>query len=104
MILTSHLGTHQLYTTVKEKVYLKIISKNHATTTLCLKLSFVLLLKVVQRHFLYMHATEPFKFAYSCAHSEHEKIHVVMTYECLNLGILSKYTPISITVALGFGH
>ena len=27
-----------------------------------------------------------------------------MTYECLNLGILNKYTPISIKVALGFGH
>ena len=37
LILTSHLGTHQFYTTVKEKVYLNIISKNHATTTFCQK-------------------------------------------------------------------
>ena len=37
LILTSHLGTHQFYTTVKEKVYLNIISKNHATTTVCQK-------------------------------------------------------------------
>ena len=51
-----------------------------------------------------MHATEPLKFAYRCAHSEHEKIRVVMTYECLNLGILNKYTPTSIKVALGLCH
>ena len=37
LILTSHLGTHQFYSTVKEKVYLNIISKNHATTTFCQK-------------------------------------------------------------------
>ena len=37
LILTSHLGTHQFYTTVKEKVYLNIISKKHATTTFCQK-------------------------------------------------------------------
>ena len=52
LILTSHLGTHQFYTTVKEKVYLNIISKNHVRSTFCLKLSFVLLLKVVQCHYL----------------------------------------------------
>ena len=48
-----------------------------------------------------MHATEPLKFAYRCAHSELEKIRVVMTYECLNLGILNKYTPTSVKGCFG---
>ena len=52
---------------------------------------FVLILEVVQCHFLYMHATEPFKFANSCAHSEHERICVVIINECLHPGILNKY-------------
>ena len=38
-----------------------------------------------------MHATEPFKFAYSCAHSVHERMCLVMTNERLNPGILNKY-------------
>ena len=33
-----------------------------------------------------------------------KKIRVVVPYEYLNLGILNKYTPISVKVALGFGH
>ena len=38
-----------------------------------------------------MHATEPFKFAYSCAHSVHERMGLVMTNERLNPDILNKY-------------
>ena len=52
LILTSHLGTHQFYTTVKEKVYLNMIFKKPRHNDILSKISFVLLLKVVQCHFL----------------------------------------------------
>ena len=53
LILTSHLGTHQFYTTVKEKVYLNTSnSKKPRHNDILSKISFVLLLKVVQCHFL----------------------------------------------------
>ena len=45
-----------------------------------------------------MHATEPFKFAYSCAHSVHERMGLVMTNERLNPDILNKYIFFSVSL------
>ena len=52
----------------------------------------VFFFNVIQRHSLRsIHDIEPFKFAYSCAHSEHERMCVVITKEYLCRGNLNKY-------------
>jgi len=54
--------------------------------TFCSKISFFLFLKVIRMLFfkemLYIYATKPFKFAYCCAHSKHERMYVVVTDKC----------------------
>ena len=47
---------------------------------------------------LYIYATEPFRYAYSCTHSEHGGMCVVTTNKWFSRGILNKYTlfPVSL--------
>ena len=72
-------------------IRLEIIKKNdkfrnHATTTFCSKSFIFWSLKVNSMFFflemLFMYASEPFKFAHGCAHSEHERMCVVVTNQC----------------------
>lgn len=43
------------------------------------------------RGILKIHATEPFKYAFSCVHSEYGRMFVIMTNEWLSRSILNKY-------------
>ena len=58
--------------TVKKRAYLDK-PRNHATMTFCSKISFIsmpLFFKEERKDY----NTEPFKFAYNCAYSEHKRL------------------------------
>ena len=70
-------------------------SRNHATMTFCEK---KFPFSYFRKPFLCLLYNEPFRYAYSCAHSEHGRMCVVMTNKWFSRSILNKYTlfPVSL--------